>query len=574
MKERRRRRSADRTCVTVHTVTHCRRAASNSISQGRWGEAVLSLCQAVEIDPRDAPTLQQLGSALFQLGHYTEAEHAFYESLTLNPLAPGTWYEFANLLHFQGRLEEASCAYERTLRLDPTNVSAIYNRGVTHLLKGSPEEALQCFSAAALADPSHADAHNNRGILLQLAGDLSGAIESYRLSLKAAPRSTQAGYNLGLALQSAGQLEEALDVYRRVVRIEPDNASAHNNLGNVLMALGEAERATSHYTRAIEHDPANLEALWNLGVARLLVGDFERGWEGYEHRLVQAGTATPQLDKPRWMGEALKDRRILLHSEQGLGDTVQFSRFVPVLARQGAVVYLACQKPLLPLMQHLPGLEKALPALDGLAQDLPEYDYHLPLMSVPRVLATRPETIPAENPYLTPDPAIVERWRLLFEELGGKTVRRRIGLSWAGNPRHKNDANRSMPFQALEPLLALPGVHFFSLQKGDAVHQMGPAARDRIVNLEPRLTNLEETAAAMSQLDLVISVDTVVAHLAGAVGRPVWLMLPHAPDWRWMLGRSDSPWYPTMRLWRQAVRGDWTPLVEEMCRELAQPVVS
>jgi hypothetical protein len=195
-------------------------------------------------------------------------------------------------------------------------------------------------------------------------------------------------------------------------------------------------------------------------------------------------------------------------------------------------------------------------------------------MSVPRVLATRAETIPAGNPYLTPDPAIVERWRRLFEELDGKPAGRRIGLSWAGNPRHKNDANRSMPFQALEPLLQLPGVHFFSLQKGEAARQMDAAARDRIVNLEPRLINLEETAAAMSQLDLVISVDTVVAHLAGAVGRPVWLMLPHAPDWRWMLERSDSPWYPTMRLWRQARRGDWAPLVEQLCRELALPVVS
>lgn len=556
--------------VPLTAAARYRLDGARSLREGNPGEAVLSFCRAVELEPRDAPTMRQLGAALLGLGHAADAERAIEYSLRLNPLAPDSWYELGNAFHMEGKLEEAAAAYGHTLQLDPGHARAQYNLGVTRMLENRTAEALACFSAAIEADPSYADAHNNRGILQQLSGQLEESIESYRRALASQPGDMRAAYNLGVALQSAGRLEEAEQAYRRVLRAGEGNSSAHNNLGNVLLALGRVPEAIRHYKRARLHDAASPEAPWNLGVAHLLLGDYARGWEGHEYRTAQPGAVRRHFDKPRWMGELLEGRRILLHAEQGLGDTIQFSRFAPVLSRQGATVILECQPAAVTLVETVPGISQAIARpSDPAAESLPEFDYHSPLMSVPGVLRVTPETIPAEVPYLFPRREVVEQWEKIMTGLEQARRRRRIGLTWAGNPRHLNDANRSIPLARLAPLFDLESLFFFGLQKGDAAAQIAGTG-GKVFDLEPLLVDLEQTAAAIRQLDLVISVDTVVAHLAGALGRPVWLLVPFAPDWRWMLDRADSPWYPTMRLFRQKARGDWGGVVDEVRRALAE----
>ncbi|MCC7498447.1 MAG: glycosyltransferase family protein [Bryobacterales bacterium] len=471
-----------------------------------------------------------------------------------------TWYELGNAYHLGGKLEQAALAYGQAVRLDPGHARAQHNLGVTWMMANRAREALACFEAAVAADPGYADAHNNRGIVLQLAGRLEEAIDSYGRALASEPGDMRAAYNMGVALASAGRLEEAEQTYRRVLRGGAGNSSAHNNLGNVLVALGRAGEAISHYQRARWYDRSSPEAPLNLGVARLLTGDYARGWEGFEYRAAQPGVVARHFDRPRWRGEPLAGRRILLHAEQGLGDTIQFSRFAPVLGGQGATVIVECQPAAAALLATVPGVAEVVAApSDGIG-----FDYHLPLMSVAGVLRVTAATIPAKVPYLFPRRAVIEQWKRTMAGLTQDCRRRRVGLAWAGNPRHPNDRNRSMPLARLKPLLEMDGVQWFSLQKG------GDGSGAGSFDLGPLLTDLEQTAAAIEQLDLVISVDTVVAHLAGALGRPVWLLAPFAPDWRWMLDRSDSPWYPSMRLFRQRRRGDWDGVIGEVRRALIE----
>lgn len=554
------------------TAASYRIAGARLLSQGQASQAVLAFCKAVEMEPRDAAALRQLGTALFELGHSREATQALEQSLRLNPVSAEAWCELGNVHHLAGRLAQSSWAYTQSLQLEPANAQAHYNLGMTRLLQNRTEEALACFSEAAHADPLlYADAHNNRGILQQLGGDVDGSISSYRQALGARPDDVRAAYNLGLALQAAGRLEEASEAYHRVFRSDPGNASAHNNYGNVLIALGRLQDAIHHYQQAHRNDTSNLESPWNLGVARLLGGDYARGWEGYEYRMLQPGYVPRHFDKPRWMGELLEGRRIFLYAEQGLGDTIQFSRFAPVLSRQGATVFLECQPAAVKLMESVPGVARAIARNpDGPALELPEFDYHTPLMSVCRTLETTLDTIPAGVPYVFPGQQAIEEWRRVMAGFESGRRRQRVGLTWAGNPRHRNDSNRSLPLARLARLLELKEALFFSLQKGPAAAQLSQLPPGQVHDLEPKLTDLEQTAAAILELDLVISVDTVVAHLAGALGRPVWLLLPFAPDWRWMLDREDSPWYPSMRIFRQSRRADWDPVVEAVSRALSR----
>lgn len=540
------------------------KTAVRSYKETNPGAAVLALCRAAEREPGNPSIMRQLGVALLALGHAADAARMIEYSLRLDPMAAETWCELGNAYHLASRREEAAAAYGQAVRIDPGHPRAQYNLGVARMMENRAGEALACFTAAIQADPGYADAHNNRGIVQQLCGQLDASIASYRRALAHQPDDLRAAYNLGVALQTAGRLEEAEQIYRRLLRRSEANSSAHNNLGNVLLALGRVSEAIGHYRRARFYEPASAEARLNLGLAHLLVGDYERGWEGYEYRRMQPGAVSRRFAKPRWRGEPLEGRRILLHAEQGLGDTVQFSRFAGVLARRGAAVILECQPAVVPLVKAMPGIAAVVASPgDGEQGGLPEFDCHLPLLSVPGVLRTHLKTIPAETPYLFPRRQVVERWAAILAGLEPAAARRRVGLAWAGNPRHPNDANRSIPPARLAPLFGLRGVFFASLQKGGAAAQIAGAG-GRVHDFGPLLTDLEQTAAAILQLDLVISADTMVAHLAGALGRPVWLLAPFAPDWRWMLDRADSPWYPTMRLFRQKQRGGWDSVVDEV----------
>jgi hypothetical protein len=375
------------------------------------------------------------------------------------------------------------------------------------------------------------------------------------------PGHLNAHSNLGAVLARLNRGEEAEVACRAAIRLQPGHAGAHANLGLALRSLGRFEAAIASLREAIRLQPGHVKAHVDLGMTLLLLGRFAEGFAEYEHRLTPRPAGV--LGPPSWRGEPLEGRTILLHAEQGIGDTIQFIRYLPEVRRCGAGRVLLAAPP--PFTRLLAGL----PHLDALvrAEDWAEIRAHVhcPLLSLPHALGTTIETIPAPVPYLRAEPAALARWRERLEDARNL----RVGLVWAGNPRHQDDRNRSIAPERLAPLLRVKDVCWASLQLGapvQALHEQVPGGA--VLDLASELTDLAETAAAMMQLDLVIAVDTAVAHLAGALGRPVWVLLPAVPDWRWLLGREDSPWYPTMRLFRQRRPGDWDGVVVQVAAAL------
>jgi hypothetical protein len=347
--------------------------------------------------------------------------------------------------------------------------------------------------------------------------------------------------------------------------LKPDYAVAYNNLGLTQVEYGDREAAARSYEEALRLKPDYADAHLNRALLWLLLGDFERGWPEYEWRWRCRGFPKPAFRQPAWDGSPLQGRTILLHAEQTLGDTLQFIRYAPLVRQRGGKGLLVVPPPLLSLLARCPGV-------DGLAAQgspLPDFDIHAPLLSLPGLFRTTLATIPAEVPYLAADPQLVERWRREEDRLTGAF---RVGLVWQGPSKHQWDRQRSLPLERFEPLARLPGVRLFRLQPGPGAEQLRSIGeRFPVIDLGSRLdpASFEDMAAVMASLDLIISVDSDLAHLAGALGRPVWLLLPFAPDWRWLLGREDSPWYPTMRLFRQKEPGNWDGVVDAVVGDLA-----
>ncbi len=458
-----------------------------------------------------------------------------------------------------GRLEEAERIYRQVLARNPDHPDALHLLGVLAAQRGRAEAAAALIARAIALNPAAAFYHNNLGNVLQDMGRLTESLLCYEEALRLEPEYVEALVNLGNALNKLDRFGEALSCYLEAQRLRPDYAGLYVNLAHALIDQGLLEEAQGLVEEALRLEPDNAQAHGARSRIWLLKGDFERGLAEYEWRWVlQPGSRRP-FAQPEWDGSSLQGRRILLHAEQGLGDTIQFLRYVPLVQQAGGRVIVECPPRLVELAAGVEGVEQVVAS----GQPLPEFDLHAPLLSLPRILGTRLETIPARVPYLRP-PAAED-----FPELPGGKLR--VGLAWAGNPAHRNDRRRSVPLERLEPLGSVEGVVFFNLQKGPAAEQGSPAGL-RLEQLPGRWNDLPWLAASVARLDLVISVDTLQAHLAGALGRPVWLLLPFAPDWRWMLGRDDSPWYPTMRLFRQPAPGDWDSVIERVRQELVGKV--
>ena len=372
-----------------------------------------------------------------------------------------------------------------------------------------------------------------------------------------APDFADAHYNLGNALKEQGKLEEAVACYRRALELKPSFAEGHSNLGMAFLMLGNLDAAIACYRRALEWKPDYAEARFNQSVISLLKGDFQRGWAEYEWRWKTKQFRRCHFSQVLWEGQPLEGRTILLEAEQGLGDTIQFVRYAALVKQRGATVIVGCPPPLVPLVTSCACLDRVVSA----GEDLPPFDVHASLLSLPRIFHTTLRDIPATIPYLFADPALMRRWRQELQGLAGF----KIGIAWQGNPKHQNDRNRSIPLSCFEPLARRSGVRLLSLQKGAGVEQLQDVAeRFAITELGSRLEDFRDTAAVLKNLDLVITCDSALAHLAGALGVPVWVALPVVSDWRWLLDRNDSPWYPTMRLFRQDKRGDWQGVFQRM----------
>jgi Flp pilus assembly protein TadD len=463
-----------------------------------------------------------------------------------------------------GKLYEASIAYRQSLRLDPDQADLWYNLGNVLHKGGAYEDAAAAFREALTRIPNNADAWNNLGNSLYSLGRTDEAIDAFNKALALQPDIAEAHNNLGNALREKGKLDESIAHCRSAIKLDPNYPEAHNNLGSAMLQQLRLDEATSAFERALELKPDHPYAHLNLGLTLLLRGDFEHGWEHYEWRwkLKLLAEYLSDVKQPKWDGSALDGKRILLHAEQGFGDTIQFARLIPQVADRGGKVTLLCPPQLIRLLKGIPAIDELIPP----GQGLPKFDVHCPLLSLAHVLGITVEKIPAQVPYLRIDPELSSRWRKRMPE-----GRRRIGLVWAGRASNQNDPNRSIRLEALVPLGGVEGIQFVSLQKGDAAAQASnPPVGMSIIDCGAELEDFTDTAALIDQLDLLITVDTAAAHLAGALGKPVWILLPHFPDWRWMLDREDSPWYPTARLFRQPAVGDWKTPIDRIAQELRQ----
>jgi Tfp pilus assembly protein PilF len=482
--------------------------------------------------------------------------------------------EQPDALHLLGRIAEARGDPAQALGLIDGaiaangRVSAFHaSRGSVLLSLGRSEDAARSLRRALSLEPNSAEANNVLGNATLALGKPAAAIECYRRALALRPEYPEALNNLGSALRASGRLEEAEAELARAIALRPSYASALANLGLVLQERARYGEALEMYDRAIAADPTHASARGNRAMLLLLLGRLQEGFAEYEWRWRMPGFATPArtFPQPMWDGTDLGQRTLFMHAEQGLGSAIQFVRYVGLLARQGSRVIIECRRPLHRLFETSLASPGGSVAVVRRGNALPPFDCHAPLMSLPHLLGTTMQSIPAEIPYLRAPPADGTTWRA---RLAG-SPRPWIGLVWAGNPKHENDHNRSMAAPHLAPLVASARASFFSLQVPAAPQDLAALPPGRVDDLAPALGDLADTAAVIENLDLVVSVDTASAHLAGALGKSVWLLLPYVPEWRWLLNREDSPWYPTMRLFRQHQAGDWADVVERVKVALA-----
>ena len=519
----------------------------------RFEEALASYDRALELWPGYADALLGRGSALKELKRFEEALASYDRALTLRPGLAEAHANRGNVLHALKRFEEALASYDRALALRPDLAEAHANRGsALHALERF-EEALASHDRALALRPDNAEARYNRGNALHALKRFDEALADYERALALRPDYVEVLANRGITLHELKRFEAALESQDRALAVRPDYAEAFVNRGVTLHELKRFEEALASYDRALALRPDFAQAHYNEAVCRMLTGDFDRGWQKLEWGwdTEQLKNLKREFSQPLWLGsDEIAGKTILLHGVHGFGDTIQFCRYVPHVAERGARVILEIQEPLRALMGTLPGAAQIV----SRGEPLPDFDLHCPLLSLPLAFGTRPATIPAQTPYLRALPQAVMDWNARL----GPRQRPRIGLAWSGRPEHNNDRNRSMRLSALLSPLAGFEATYVSLQRevraDDAPVLQG---RSDILHFGEDLTSYADTAALIANLDLVISVDTSVAHLAGALAKPVWILLPFIPDWRWLLDREDSPWYPTARLFRQDETRGW-----------------
>jgi tetratricopeptide (TPR) repeat protein len=523
---------------------------------GRPREGVKYFRRSLQIHPPQpsaerARTLNNLGNALRMAAEElpAEAEKCYREALGLDPSYLEGWNNLGRALAAAGDSAGAIHAFEQALSFRPDSAQSLY--GLASALRAArrDSEAMEALENTLRVEPRFPEALNDWGLAAADAGDLEQGLAAIDRALSLNPRLAEALNNRGHILRLLGRLPEALQAFDAALRARPRFPDALSNLATALSDSGDPQKAGQAIARALAIDPGHVESHFTLGLLRLLQGDFEEGWREYEWRLKRREAPPPRFTEPRWDGSALGGRSILLAAEQGLGDTLQFIRYAKRVKRLGGHVIVECQ----------PRLERLLRGVDGVdcivaaGSPLPHFDVWLPLLSLPYLLGAADS-----SPYLSV-PASASR-------APGPP---RVGLAWAGNPKYKGDRSRSLSLGRFAPLAAVPGVEFYSLQRGPAASEAPPAGL-RLVNLEREDGGIEDTAAALMNIDLLITSDSMPAHLAGALGRPVWTLLPFAPDFRWMLHRDDSPWYPSMRLFRQASPGDWEGVMRKVAAALAE----
>jgi len=539
--------------------------------QGKLRDAEKIFTRVLKAAPDYFDALNLLGTVKAQLGRMGEAHRLLSAAVKINPRVAGAWANLGQVLHALKRNDEAVECLDKARALDGNNL-AILNQHANALLSlGRTEEALAEFQELLARAPQHAEARLNCGIAYAALGRHEQAVTEFDAALTAMPGHPGVHYNRGLALHELGRYAAALEAHDRALASAPEHAGAWLHRGRALAALNRLDEALTSYAKARAAGKDHPDIQFSEALALLARGDYRSGFEKYEARWRRSGMPAPQSRKgPLWLGDyALARKTVLLHAEQGLGDTIQFARYVPLLAATGTKIVLEVQSELTALLARLDGGAQII----ARGETPPPFDVHCPLGSLPLALRTEPDSVPAQIPYLSADDGSLAKWSVRI----GALARPRIAIAWSGNPSHYNDRNRSLAFARLAPLFAHPaaqaggGARFISIQRDvRAEDAPGLAAETCVTHIGGDLQNFTDTAAAVALADLVISADTAVAHLAGAMGRPLWVLVPFAPDWRWTLNGEASPWYPTARLFRQTALGDWDGVIARVAGELAR----
>lgn len=514
------------------------RAASRVLLASRHPEALL--CRAI---------------SRIELGLSQDALRDFDEAIAHAPNWADAYANRALALSVVGRLDDAVRSAERALALDPRHVDALCNLSRARWLQGDAQAALSAAERALSLDPRSTDALLNRSNALQALGDTDQSEATLRQALALAPTDARVLSNYGYVMSSQGRWTDALEYFDKALTHDATRAEALVGRCSPMLQLGRVKEAITTATEAQKIAPNYASAHFLESLGRLLLGDFELGWAKYEHRPFIPRGVEGVGDVPRWTGQQdLNGKTVLVYGEQGFGDAIQFIRYAKLLAARGARTIVRVRTPLLRLLERVEGVDAVVDETDPPLSR----DYDCPLMSLPFAFETRAHTIPANVPYIALDQAKHEFWRTRVADDKGL----RVGLAWAGSAQNPNDARRSIPFEQIAALLDVPNIDFQSVQF-DA-----PVWDPRMAPLDPGVLDFDDMAALIANLDLVITVDTSVAHLAGALAKPVWILLPFAPDWRWMLTREDSPWYPTARLFRQSRAGDWDEVIARVAAAL------
>ncbi len=532
---------------------------------GRDAEALEHYQHALSLRPRLPEAEFATGFVHARLGHAAEAERHYRRALVARPDFAAAWMNLGSLLREQGRDAYAEAALRRAVELRPDFIAGRLNLAFLLRELHRPAEAEAQLRAAFSLNPAQVETQISWCQFRAGEHDLPGAWRWLQWALARAPDQPEANNMQGILLHTEGRFEEALAAFERAESL--GHRAASSNRGNALLDMGRIEDALKAHQLAVERDPSHPGAQYNLALTRLRTGDWRRGWPGYEARwnFREVHRKPRVFRQPRWRGEPLEGRRILLHAEQGLGDTIQFCRFATLVTARGGFPILQVQEPVERLIQSLEIVRNGYAKVARLGAPVADFELECPLLSLPAVFATEVDTIPWTGPYLAANREISNASPNRIES----NKRLRVGLAWAGNPRYKADRQRSMALPTLLPLLRIPEVDFVSLQKGPAAEQIADLPADiALLDGSSRDTDLADTAVTIDTLDLVVTTDTCIAHLAAAMGKPVWILLPHLADWRWMEYPETTPWYPSARLLRQASAGDWSGPIDRAIQSI------
>ena len=542
---------------------------------GRNEQALECYRQALALRPRLPEAEFAAAFVLARMGDLKKAETRYRRALVERPDFAAAWMNLGSLLREQGRETHAEAALQRAVELRPDLVAGWVNLALLERERRRPASAEAHLRKAFALNPNQVETLVAWCQFRAAEKDQAGAWQWLRWALAADPANAEAINMHGILLHNERRFHQAIEAFQRAEAL--GSRPAISNRGNSLLDLGHTAEALCAHQAAVQRDPSSFGALYNLSLTQLRLGDWERGWPAYEARWhFREVHRTPRVFRqPRWQGEPLQGQRVLLHAEQGLGDTIQFCRYATLVAARGGVPILRVQPPVERLMRSLAVVRAGLAHTALLDAMPPDFDLECPLQSLPAIFRTTVETVPWPGAYLAADRELVSQKQAEFPscipDRRNQTLPLRVGLAWAGNPRYKADRQRSMRLATLFPLLRAPGVAFVSLQKGAPAEQLANLPGEILVrDGASRDRDLAETAALMATLDLVITTDTCIAHLAGAMAKPVWILLPHLGDWRWMQHRETTPWYPTARLFRQPAPGDWPGVLDRIIPELSK----